>query len=65
MLAVQNHGELQFVLLSHGDKADNARGGLFTTADDIGNFFGVLVMDKVHKVAAVVDDDVGARFYHL
>ena len=66
MLAVsvvyKHHGEFELLCPVHGDKADNACGGLLAAADNVGDKLIVFGVDKVNKVAAVVDDDVGAYF---
>ena len=59
-IVYKNHREFEFLCLVHCYKTDNARCGLLTAADNIGNFVLVFGVDKVNKVAAVIDDDVRA-----
>ena len=69
MLAVcviyKHHRELELFSLIHSYKADNSRCGFFTAADNIRDKVGIFVVDKVYKVAAVIDDDIGSDLDNL
>ena len=56
-----DHGEGQISRPVHGLQADDAGGGLLTAAQDVRDQIAHLGVHHVHQIAAVVDDDVGAR----
>ena len=61
----QHHREFQRVILIHGLQADNSGGGLLAAAQHLRDKLGVLVVNEVYQVAAVVDYYVGASFDDL
>ena len=62
MLAVgvvdQHHREFQLAGLVHRLEPQDSCGGLLASAYDIGYQLPVLGMNHIHKVAAIVNDDV-------
>ena len=64
MLAVgvvdRHHGKFKLAGLRHYLQAVYSRGRLLAAADDIGDEVCVFCMHEMHKVAAVVDDDIRA-----
>ena len=61
----QHHREFQRVILIHGLQADNSGGGLLAAAQHLRDKLGVLVVNEVYQVAAVVDYYVGASLDDL
>ena len=61
----QHHREFKLTRFVHRDKSDYTCGGFLTAADNIRYKLGIFVVDKVYKVASVINYDIGCGFDNL